>query len=808
MPHIQSAHGAEAAAKRKIGHRGGPILKRDHPGESQDYYYLSNRQLFMLKPPERVVILEDDDRLRSTLCDALSDEGFVVVGAAAAKEAVHSAEDSGFDLIVSDIRMAGMDGLDAVAAVRRCLPQIRIIVMTGYASEADSIRALRLGVHDYLRKPFELEDFLAAVQRQIDNHRNEFRLQLVEQSSRALIVWSLESRLGPSKQALRGIGRLTQQVAVQHGLSPAQAQESQILALAEFLRSVGEELDFGLLDDSLRLSCRAWLHQLEEQPEEGENLVLRIARAGLRTMQGLPLEDATLQESFTSVARNPTSVAAPKHWKRRGSLLALAQTCERSDPAEAQRIYQQIAREANPSQETLMAFLGLARLDPQILPTLVQPALALARQVGPVAFAQTSLALALSLGGQEGAALLAPAARIFAQISDLTGSSRVQLAAMVLKNQDQPEERLALLTEFENRATPADWQACTPWLLPYLTRVAAPSPDPALAQFIRRLIRHNGIGAAQPISSLPLDQRQALLVCLQDQASFEQILKAWEKLEPDPQLKKTLSSLIARQSSGSSQMLLKIYTLGPIQLYFGEELLSDSAWANRKHLLLLLYLASVPGRQSEDIIIDRLWPDKDIASGRNNINTALSSIRKVLKNHGAEAALVQRDKLGIWLESGPALWHDLAEFQQCLQNAREAQTEPARQEFLRAACRISRGPFLGGHYYDWAEPVRQLQESSLVEALLQLSEICLRQEQYLEALEHSHRLLEMDPCCQNACHMAMRSYLALSRAEEAVRMFERSKRSLQEELGIEPITALIEMRERALISLSSIPRGG
>lgn len=756
----------------------------------------------MLKPRERVVVLEDDAGLRSSLCEALEDEGYLVTSAAAAKEAVHAAEDSGFDLIIADIRMAGMDGLEAVAAVRRCLPQIRIIVMTGYASEADSIRALRLGIHDYLRKPFDLEDFLAAVQRQIDSHRSEYRLQMVEQSSRSLIIWSLESRLSPTEQALKGLGHLTQQVAAQRGLSPAQSQESHILALAEYLRRQGQDLDFRLLDESLRLSCRAWLHQLEERPEEGENLVLRIARAGLSMMQGGGAEDdLELKDLFAGVSRSPVLPASPKLWQRRGSLLALAQACERSDPGEAGRIYQQIAGEANPSQETLMAYLGLCRLDPSRLGSLVQPALGLARQVGPLAFAQTSLALALLLGGAEGAGLLGPAARIFAQISDQSGSCRAQLAGLVLRRSCNLEELGTLLHDFERLATPADWQASFPWLFPYLAELDGQAPT--LSHFLGRLLRHGGPAAVQQVLGRPLRQRQSLLAALQEQGpGCRALLQAWEKLEPDEPLKRALAGLSDAPAEVSSTPL-KIYTLGPIQLYFGEALLADSAWPNRKHLLLLLYLAAFPGRHGEDVIIDRLWPDKDAASGRNNINTALSSIRKVLKNHGAESSLLQRDKLGIWLETGPAVWHDLDEFRDCLQKARAAGSEPQRLEYLRAACRISRGAFLGGQYFDWAEPVRQLHENSLVEALLQLSQLCLLQEQLLEALEHSHRLLEMDPCCQNACLTAMRSYLRLGRAEEAVRMFERIRRSLQEELGIEPVTALIEQRERALLSLST-----
>lgn len=751
---------------------------------------------------ERILILEDDAGLRSTLSEVLCEEGFEVCSAATASEAIGAAQEAGFDLIVADIRMAGMDGLEAVEAVRSSQPRIRTIVMTGYSSEADSVRALRLGVQDYLRKPFEVEEFLARVFRQIEAHRSDLRMQTAEGASRNLVIWSLENLLTSAHKGARGVARLAHKVAVHLGLPEPQAQECQILALAEYLRRQGEDLNFGLLQESLGQGLRTWLHQIEPEEEQAP-LVVRLAQVALARMlgQGGAAPDQDLVQAFESLSRSGPlgSRSSPpvRHW---GSLLTLAQALERSDPKEAHRIYGQLAQEAGPTQEGLSAHLGLARLEPERLGALTGPILMLARQVGPQAFAQSSLTLALMAGGQEGASLLQAAGRVFSQLPGSSGACRAQLAQYVLENRPADARLVQLLQDLDQLASGPDLQTCSSWLLPYVAEIQGQNPHPVLA---RSLLRQISNSQNQVVMRMSRRARLALVRTLSEQrrASQDALLRWWEGEESDSEIRTHIRALLTQDLPAPAPGLLRLHSLGSLQIYFGDEPLPDSAWSNRKQLLLLVFLAAFPGVHSEDIIIDRLWPDKDAIKGRNNINSALSHIRKVLKSQGSDLNLIQRDKRGVWVQQEVPHWHDVSEFQRMLDRAAQLSAPVERQQCLREACSIYRGPFLGGHYFDWADPFRQHLENRLVESLTSLSSTCLQLEQNLEALEHSHRLLELDPCCQNAAMVAMKAYLGLNRAEEAVRMFERVRRALWEELAMEPSLPLLELRQRALLSM-------
>ncbi len=111
-----------------------------------------------------ILILEDEEILRGLIVDTLEDEGLSSMGVGSAVEAVMAAEQFPFDLIVSDIRMAGkMDGLGALEVIKGRLPYLRCVVMTGYADTGAPIRALNIEVDDYLYKPFEPEELLRTV---------------------------------------------------------------------------------------------------------------------------------------------------------------------------------------------------------------------------------------------------------------------------------------------------------------------------------------------------------------------------------------------------------------------------------------------------------------------------------------------------------------------------------------------------------------------------------------------------------------------------------------------------------------------
>lgn len=118
--------------------------------------------------PASILVLEDDPNMREILVEALEDEGYFVRGAGSADEALRTAAKGSFDLVVADVRMAGMDGIDCLGALKKTFPDLRCIVITGYTSEDAPGRALQVEVDDYLYKPFDLKMFRTAVRRVLE----------------------------------------------------------------------------------------------------------------------------------------------------------------------------------------------------------------------------------------------------------------------------------------------------------------------------------------------------------------------------------------------------------------------------------------------------------------------------------------------------------------------------------------------------------------------------------------------------------------------------------------------------------------
>lgn len=112
-----------------------------------------------------LLVIEDDDDLREMLVMALEDVGYAVYPASGGAEGVDMARQHPLDLAIADVRMKDMDGLTALKNIRVFVPQLRSIIMTGYADTQAPMRALELYASDYLYKPFSVKDFLAAVER-------------------------------------------------------------------------------------------------------------------------------------------------------------------------------------------------------------------------------------------------------------------------------------------------------------------------------------------------------------------------------------------------------------------------------------------------------------------------------------------------------------------------------------------------------------------------------------------------------------------------------------------------------------------
>ncbi|MBN9418269.1 hypothetical protein ABS71_09770 [bacterium SCN 62-11] len=114
----------------------------------------------------RILVLEDDSIMLELLCEALEGAGYEARGAGRPELAVEMSSKIPFELVISDIRMAGpTDGLGAIAAIKKYQPKVKVVMITGYASDDCPRRAIELQVDDYVHKPFRVPAMLDVVRR-------------------------------------------------------------------------------------------------------------------------------------------------------------------------------------------------------------------------------------------------------------------------------------------------------------------------------------------------------------------------------------------------------------------------------------------------------------------------------------------------------------------------------------------------------------------------------------------------------------------------------------------------------------------
>lgn len=111
----------------------------------------------------RVLVVDDEPAVRSSLKEILEQEGHQVVAAASGEEALLKLGQTSFDLILVDLKMEGIDGLQVMQEARRRAPDTMVIILTAYGTLDSAIGALRHGAHDYLLKPCKVEDLIASV---------------------------------------------------------------------------------------------------------------------------------------------------------------------------------------------------------------------------------------------------------------------------------------------------------------------------------------------------------------------------------------------------------------------------------------------------------------------------------------------------------------------------------------------------------------------------------------------------------------------------------------------------------------------
>ena len=114
---------------------------------------------------DRILVVDDEDTVRSVLHQVLTEDGYSVEAASSGEHALAMMEKKSFSLVISDIKMPGITGLELLEKIKARYSETQVIIITSHASLDSAIEAIRLGAYDYLFKPFEDLDLVSTAAR-------------------------------------------------------------------------------------------------------------------------------------------------------------------------------------------------------------------------------------------------------------------------------------------------------------------------------------------------------------------------------------------------------------------------------------------------------------------------------------------------------------------------------------------------------------------------------------------------------------------------------------------------------------------
>jgi two-component system KDP operon response regulator KdpE len=213
-----------------------------------------------------ILVVDDELSIRRALHTTLHNLGFDTVEAARGEEALSLVRTTTFDIVLLDINMPGMTGIDTCRAMRRMFPRIPILMLTVRSSEDDKVEALDAGADDYVTKPFQLRELTARM-------RAAMRWSRMTETPEAPILRINEIELDPARRTVKKGGKFIhltpKEFELTHHLmthAGRPIQHSRLLS-AVWGEGYGNELEY------LRTFMRQLRKKLEDDPSNPKYLL-------------------------------------------------------------------------------------------------------------------------------------------------------------------------------------------------------------------------------------------------------------------------------------------------------------------------------------------------------------------------------------------------------------------------------------------------------------------------------------------------------------------------------------------------------
>ena len=121
----------------------------------------------------KVLVIDDEAIVRVSCERVLQPEGYEVVATSRGDEAIELMEREKFDIVLTDLKMPDMDGLEVLKIIKKRWPDVQVIIITGYGTISTAVQAIKLGAYEYIEKPFTPEDILRVVKSALEEKQKK-----------------------------------------------------------------------------------------------------------------------------------------------------------------------------------------------------------------------------------------------------------------------------------------------------------------------------------------------------------------------------------------------------------------------------------------------------------------------------------------------------------------------------------------------------------------------------------------------------------------------------------------------------------
>src|SRR6266480_669715 len=153
----------------------------------------------------RILIADDHDALRRGLARALTTAGHEVEEAPNGNQAIERLHEGHFDVVLSDLKMGGSDGLDVLRTAKTLHPATAVILMTAFGSVHTAVEAMKSGAFDYVQKPFEIEEMEVKIEKALEMRRMRHELDYLRHTQNDIYDFDRIIGTSPSLQKVLGV---------------------------------------------------------------------------------------------------------------------------------------------------------------------------------------------------------------------------------------------------------------------------------------------------------------------------------------------------------------------------------------------------------------------------------------------------------------------------------------------------------------------------------------------------------------------------------------------------------------------------